>query len=96
MRQNNHRLNDPSDPVRHDVSGVAAQHGIWRRGKKWLVKQDADTQSRFCCHTSYVGKDGALSFLCPVCVEFGYARFEDDYVFDLAWGEWMVIAFALE
>lgn len=48
---------------------------ISNRLRSWVFAQKPEDQRRFCVHGSYVGIDGALSYVCPRCVEDGYQAF---------------------
>lgn len=64
-----HHLDDPNDPIRHDMGGEDAIRAIIKRSLAWVVGQDLVHQARFCEHGSYVGFQRALAFLCPRCPE---------------------------
>lgn len=74
-----HKLNDERDPCRH--GGPNAHASMFDRFRRWWFLQERDTQSRYCIHTSYVGKDGAISFCCPLCCELGFSPFTERSVF---------------
>lgn len=43
--------------------------GVRRVILDWVAQQDPYTQSLFCTHGRYVGRNGRLAFLCPRCDE---------------------------